>query len=530
MENTITSPRRFFLLPAKLDRFLIFTVVALFAAYKLHDFSEPFAYGHARWSDAYLYWFGMMHLDLGLHTTMLMNVEGIMDTGELIYYRSIGPLEGMVHALFIYMFNGAHWAVRIPPLIGTFIIFHGLFKINRRFSGLETGVILALLFFTSPFILKYGSSDAGFLSLPLSLGVLGWLSYLRFLENDRPVFIYSSMACFAIGVLSNWQAGFMALPVFIHILLFKRPFSWSITKLAVFCCLMLFAIGAVLLQQGVVTGDYYYPIKRVVERSAAVDNMGDSLTWLRLLTVQARRAIDYFGLATCFFFLYWLARNLISSTLWKGASGWIFSFVLTGLFYGFLFRNAAFIHDFLMLPFLPGVMLGATAGVFVLYSDLNLVLPSSRKRQYLTSTLPIAALLALQLYMGVHSAVIFEEKETTDIANGEASVALYLSETLSDKHLLVADRSSGYHPTSSSKGEIFGNLKPHLAYLTRRPVRYIRNNQDLEELLDQNASTGKIITLVKLNHGPFAGSVKVPEKWVMERHDFSTGSILFLKY
>ncbi len=43
------------LVTSRANRFLIGMVIITYIVYKIHDFTEPFAYGHARWSDATFY-------------------------------------------------------------------------------------------------------------------------------------------------------------------------------------------------------------------------------------------------------------------------------------------------------------------------------------------------------------------------------------------------------------------------------------------------------------------------------------------
>ena len=511
----------------RIGHVVILAAVLAFLAYKLHDFTEPFAYGHARWSDAYLYWFGMMHCDLGYAATGFLNTEGITGSGELIHYRSIGPLEGIVHSLFLCLTDGALWAVRVLPLLASLALLALLTGIQRRFRDGGNPAVLAVLLLASPFLLKYGTSDAGFWALPLTLGTAGWYLYLRFLAQGRQALLNLSILCFTLGVFANWQAGFMGLPVFLHIALSPLPWRRKLGTLALFAGGIALATAIVLLHQGLVTGDYLYPFRRVLERSEGVDPTGGSIGWGELLMLQLRRFADYFGPVAALLAGYWFIDSAIRRTLFRDGNGWTLSFLATGLFYGFLFRNAAYIHDFLIAGFLPGFMLAAAGGADLFYRHLGKFHPRAWKGG--AGAAALGLLLTAHVAIGVRSAAMFETSEARDLTRGEASVALYLARHLGEQQILAADWSSGYHRTMGSDGRVYANLRPHLAYLTRRPVRFVDTPAALGALLEEAGAAGKEVVLVQLQKGAASEVLPVPGAWIAGSHRFDQGRILTLR-
>lgn len=506
----------------------IYTItLLLFLIYKFHDFTEPFAYGHTRWTDATMYWFGMMHLDLGLWRTKLMNIEGITDTGQFIYYLSVGSLEGILHSFMLYIFGSEPWAVRVIPLLSTILNLIILTLIGRKFFGTKCYIYISVIYLSCPFILKYGSSDVGFLSIPMSLGLLGWLSYFVFLEKKHQIYLTICMLCFSFGIFSNWQSAFMGLPIFFHVLFSQEPSSWKIKNLSMFSVFILIPFISILVHQGLITGDFYYPFKRVVERSKSADNIGLTLSWGRLFLLQIARGWQYFGQITCIFFLYWVIKLVICKTNRNNQNFWIIAFILTGSFWGFIFKNAAFEHDFLMLAFLPGIILAATSGALELKEDLRTLFTNLKMK--LLSNTAVYILLILHLGLGVRSAVFFEEQEKQDLNNGEASVPFFLKEKLKDHDILVADDSSGYHEIISSDGTAFGNLKPHLAYLTRRPVRFVESTEGLEKLIHQMQKNNMEGFFVQLNNNLFSKKVKPPTPFAQPVYNFAGGTVFSLK-
>jgi len=496
-------------------------VIITYIVYKIHDFTEPFAYGHARWSDATFYWFGMMHLDLGYTVTKFMNVEGIMDTGELIFYKSIGPLEGVFHSFFLSIFNGSPWAVRVIPLFCTLLNFFLLANIANRFFGSKCYLYLVILYFSCPFIIKYGSSDVGFFSIAISLGLTGWICYLEYFLNKNSSYIYLSIMLFSIGILFNWHSAFMGLPIYFHILFGQQLIVEKIKVLTIFSLAIIVGFFSVIIHQGFVSNDFFYPLIRVMERSKSVDGAGLSISWWDLIVRQAMRAWQYFGQIVCILVAYWLVKLVIFRGYKKIENQWVIGFIFSGIFLGFLIKNAAYNHDYLMLGFLPGVILAAVSGGLQLTEDLSKV---SKKISYFI----ISLLLIAHLALGMKSAKYFEGQEQQDLLNGEASVALFLEKRLTKKSILAGDFSSGYHKIADSKGVFFENLKPHLSYLTRRPVRFVESTEMLNKMR-RELEGQKEIVFIQLSSGPDAGNIKVPKNWAYEIYPFDSGTVFFLK-
>lgn len=512
------------MLTATLKNYSIYIVfLIIYLIYKLHDFTEPFAYGHARWSDAYFYWFGMMHLDLGFLKTQFMNVEGMTGAGELIYYRSAGSMEGVMHAFMLYLFNAEPWAVRVIPLFFTIAHLVVLTIIGRKLVGPKCALFVALLYLLCPFIIKYGSCDT-FGSISVFFGLSGWLGYLIFLEKNKRKYLIWALLLFSVGIPFSWKSGFMALPIFFHIFFWEKEILIKVKWLSLFSTLIIAPFFLILLHQGIVTEDYFYPVRRVLERSKSVDDVGLSLSWGRLFFHQIERGWQYFGQITCLLFLYWLVKLIFINKFRTSENLWILAFFLSGIFYGFVFKNAAYIHDYLMMGFLPGLILAATSGALEIKKDVKKYLDFTSAN--LISTFVVFSFFIIHIAIGYRSAVYFEEQKRKDLENGEATVAFFLKENLKDSDLLIADYSSGYHPVDSADGKTYGNLKPHLSYLTRRPVRFVKTNNDLKQLTDEIQKNDLRGYYVRLDN-EHSNSVIV-DNYYKVVHDFNGGKVFLL--
>lgn len=504
---------------------LAFLVAAAFLLYKLHDIGEPFAYGNARWSDAFLYWFGMSHCDLGFRGTMLANVEGFAGDSPF-FYRSVGPLSGLAHSMFLCMADGAYFAVRIIPLLSVFLSLFLLLQIYAAMFGRENGgrriLYLGLLVLGSPFFLKYGASDVGFWALPITLGLGGWLLYIWFLEQGKIRYLLFSLACFGVGLLSSWHAGVMALPVFVHIAFLDKSWRWRLRVFISFAMVLGFSTGLILLHQGLVSGDFLYPFKRALDRSGSTNLYGAEIAWGELLVRQGRRIFDFFGPVSSMLAAYWVGSLLLRRRRVEHGDLWILAFVLTGLFFGFLLRNAAYIHDYLIVGFLPGLFLAALRGVTFLVDD------AARISRYLSvrwlAAVPLVLLFSLHGALAVKAAAHFEANEKNDLEIGEATVAAFLAQTLTDTDMLATGPSAGYAVVGAS-GVTYGKMKPHLSYLTRRPIRFVGATAELATLIAEATAQRRRLVFVQLDYGPFAGSIQPAVNAALTEYQFEGGIV-----
>ncbi|MDA9981316.1 hypothetical protein N9H39_00955 [Gammaproteobacteria bacterium] len=508
-----------------LELTIVVISIGAFLLYKLHDLTEPFAYGHTRWVDATFYWFGMMHVELGLDMTGMMNVEGFTENDELFYYRSFGPLTSLAHAGLLYVFNGEPWAVRIFPLLANLLNLVLLSRLGVMWLGQRSIVYLTVLYLGSPFLLKYGASDAGFLSFSMTLGLGGWVLYHRFLENGRRSILYCSLICFAVGVGFSWQAGFMALPIYLHMLFGNHPIAEKRRQIALFSLLMAISILTVLVHQGVVTGDYLYPLRRVLERSDANVATG-TISWVGLVEIQGGRMWGYFGPVVCILSGYWLIRRVFKPALWSVEDIWIGGLFLTGSFLGLFIKQAAFYHDYLMLGFAPGLMLAAAAGGMDIKKDIGSLFTGKRLRN--VGWVVASVLLIIHAALAIKSARYFEIQEQNDLNGGEAQVAYYLRDSLPANAVLVSDASSGYHTMVSTDNKVYGNLRPHLAYLTRRPVRFVESVAELERVLFETRQTGRVVAIVQLDYGNNAGGLNIPSEWIVTSQSFGKARVVLV--
>lgn len=509
-----------------------------FLAYKLHDLQEPFAFGHARWADAYTYLFARSHLDLGLASTLGLNVEGITASREPIFYLSGPPLGGLIQAVVVALLGGEFWTVRILPFLFTFMALALIAALAYRLRGPLSAPTAILLFVGIPFVLEYGSSNEGHQVFALVAGLAGYLCYSRFLDSGRWRMLVLSATCFVCGLAFNWLAGFMALAMLAH--LWLQPMAWRIKIIATIITGA--ALGLIeltlLFQQYIVTGSFLYPLLRALERGGMVE--GDVVSWGSLIEIQTYRYWGYFGPVVTALSIYWLARCLLPRPNWQTYDGWAVLLWSPGLVYGFLLRDAAYNHDFLMLGFLPGAVFMATLGFNRLMEDLGRI-TADRPFGRIISVMAAVFLLGTHAAVAIRSAQNFETQEHTDLTNGGARIALYLKD-LSAKHVIVADWSlSMASRVDSVTGYRYASLWPYIDYLVRRPVRVVRDIHELRSLLCEVAESGNKLVLlqqkqrqgsesqrIRIVDGVPVGRVDLPAAWVAQQIAFDQISVIHL--
>lgn len=512
---------REYYLVKKTEILVILATVMVFVGYKSHDINEPYAYGHTMFIDADAFWHGVAHLDLGIRKTGLLNVWGVTEAKEPIFYLSYGPLVGIGDGLLMYVFGREFWTVRLQPFLGNLMFMMLLMVLTVRIHQKAAIPYLVVLFLACPYLVKYGTSHVGYFATSMTFGLIGYVSYFRFGESGNHRWLYTTFIAFAIGLGFSWQPGFMALPVFVHIAMARRPVVWRVRTLVIFSGIMLASVAAILIHQGLITGDYFHPFSRLVARSKSTVG-ARSIGWLDLAAVQGNRFWELYGPVLSILSGFWFLRWLVSPRQWSGKSTWIVALAGAGLFLGFFLKNSAFIHDFTLLAMSPGVFLAGAAGAVELQ---RLARDSRFGRMGLRFAVP--ALLLLHVAIGVRSAQSFEEKEAADLDNGLARVAFFLRDRVPESAILIADATSGYSKQLPDGREV-GLLMPSYSYLARRPVWYAGSIEALKAIMGTARDRGVGAVLVHVDRRQAAG-VDPPSDWVSETHRFGTARILFLK-
>jgi len=516
-------------LPAALAPFihwlawLALLALAGFAGYKLHDLFEPLAFGHPRWSEAYIYWFARAHLDLGLATTAGLNVEGVTASGQPIFYLSHPPLAGLMQAVMVNWLGGEFWTVRVLPLLFNLINAGLLALLAWRLAGALAAPVAVILLLGMPFILEYGSSNESYQVFAMTAGLSGYLIYLHFLVNRRWLTLLAALGCFALGLGFTWLSGFMALAMLAHLWLQELDLRSKLLASLLAGAVLGAAALLLLAQQGLATGDFLYPFKRAMERSNAP--AGLVVTWASLLKVQSARYFGYFGPIVSALTAYWLLRRLAPKPDWRAVDTWALLIWMPGLVYGFLLRDVAHQHDFLMLGFAPGAALMATLGLMDLLRDGDRLLRG--RRTYLA--LLLAAVLGLHAVGAVRSAKNFEEQEALDLARGAARTAFHLRD-LPAATLLAADPTARMAVLRDAvDGADYVSLLPYLDYLVRRPVRAVDDLASLRTLTCTATNSGRPLVVLQTGTARARSRLSIPPEWVQASHQFDQVSAVHIK-
>lgn len=487
--------------------------VALFLVYKLADLHEPFAFGHARWADAYAYIFARAHLDFGLSRTFGLNVENVTLSGEPIFYLSGPPLGGLLQALIVNLLGGEFWTIRVLPLLFTLVNVWLIALLVRRNSTGVTAPLAIMLVLGMPFVLEYGSSNEGLQGFAIAAGLAGYLSYMRFLSNTHWASLLISAICFALGMGFNWLSGFMAMAMLAHLWLQPLSLRTKVIASALTGVALSFVVFILLIQQGMATGEFLYPFKRALQRVGAAQ---DVVGWGELIELQLRRYWGYFGPVVSVLSLYWLLRRIFPKPNWGPRDTLAILIWVPGLVYGFLLRDAAYHHDFLLLGFLPGAAFMSTMGLLMLITDLDQAKVRPWKQRL--AGVVVVLLLGLHAVGAVRSAQNFERQEQQDLVEGGARLAWHLKD-MPVGIPLVADRSVviGLRVDRLTK-EQYGSLWPFIDYLVRRPVRIVQNMEDLRGLLCKGK--GGILIQESRSAESAGKRIQVPTEWVAKRSEF----------
>lgn len=495
-----------------------------FIAYKLHDIQEPPAFGHPRWSESYVHWFAFAHVHLGLDVTNGLNVEGITGSGQPIYYLSHPPLAGLLQALIIALFDMEVWAVRILPLICTLLNAALAGLIARRLTDEPTGILTTILFLGMPFTLEYGSSNESYQVFAMTAGLYGYLSYMRFLDEQRFRYWIASLCALSLAMGFTWLGGFMGACVVGHLLCQNIPLQVKFKATGLGAILLGSTALLLLIQQGLATGDYLYPFKRALQRSATPQSISAGITWGALLQLQLTRYFSYFGPITSILTAYWLVRS-VGPGRWGKADTFAVTIWLPGIVYGFLLRDVAQQHDFLLLGFGPGAAIMAAFGLRQIACDSSALIG----RQSTIPMLLTLLLLGLHAIIAVRSAHSFEAQEARDLKSGAARVPFYLRDLPSNTLLAAAPNARMAVRSDKLDGAEYVSLQPYLDHLVHRPVRAANSSSDILALMCEASAHHRPVALLQTSTSRKHGQIEIPGDWIERQATFDQVHILHMR-
>ncbi|OGV94580.1 hypothetical protein A3A66_00980 [Microgenomates group bacterium RIFCSPLOWO2_01_FULL_46_13] len=354
--------RKFFM--TWLSRIDIKLLIVLLAgmAVLTRGITKPFI-GHHDWNGVQYGAMGRNYLRYGVLLTKLGQVEngGVVASEEFAYNTHYPPTLPLLLAGSFWTLGVSEWSARLVAVGFSILGLWGVYRLAESIIGKNSGWLAALFMLVTPMWRYFGKMPV---HEPLITAVAVWVvyGYQRWRSGRlkwRWLFLGVILAQ-AIG----WPGYYLAPLLFTYDWWrYQRPDFHSFLPLALAA---LGQFGLHLVQTRFLTGSWLggglveifkFRFNLLTEGQRDIY----SLTWAKFLRQEFLWIHVYFTKVQVFLAsLGGLGWGL--SAVRRSKSGLIGLILVYGVTHAFVFRNAAFIHDYLLFYLAPGIALAATLG------------------------------------------------------------------------------------------------------------------------------------------------------------------------
>ncbi len=272
-----------------------------------------------------MYW-GQVAKNFALNGPLVTRFAMDLGGGNLNFH--FFPTFTLIWATFFKLFGVANWVSRLLAIsfsLGSLLVFY---KIAAKFFDTKTAITACLLWIATPMFIYFGKMPVH--EIPLMFFVLQ--AFWFYLTNNFRGTVVSGL----LAMLITWS-GFFLVPV----LVLSNKRYWILIPIAIGL------FGLHLTHDYIVTGD---PLGGGLKEIFLMRTSGGNLSWyLWYLKTLASWAWAYFFL---------LIPISIIGLIFK-PNKILGLFLLFGLFYPVVFRDAASRHDYLLIYFWPFICLSA---------------------------------------------------------------------------------------------------------------------------------------------------------------------------
>ncbi|MDP2632583.1 MAG: glycosyltransferase family 39 protein [Candidatus Curtissbacteria bacterium] len=374
--------------------FLILTFATIILSINLN---KPF-YGHHDWNAAWYSTFARNFVNYGFLTTKFGSVMsgGPTEPNDFTYFTHYPPMLPVLIGISFKIFGVHEWSARIIPLIFSLWTITMVYILGLRFFGKQVAILAAAISGVLPIVIYFGKMPVQEV-LTIAPVLLSVLFYFDFFKKPTTRNLFKLAASLIFSHLINWPGYYVTPLFFIHYILlaptknrlprpkgqgllflaqnslhirnkFSNFFAQNRLRTAIIfpaISLCMFALHA--LHLAILTGN---PLGGgMIDVLLFRLNLSEKpldFTTFNFLKQQFFLIIAYFTKPIIFLSsitILWIISNVKK---WK-KSLQIQLFIILGVFgilHNLIFRNMAFIHDYMIIYLWPFIALSSSFGLF----------------------------------------------------------------------------------------------------------------------------------------------------------------------
>lgn len=339
------------------------------------NLNKPFI-GHHDWNGVWYSNFARNFTKYGLIKTKLGSVMNydLAERQEFKFFTHYPPLLPILMYLSFRIFGVHEWSARIVPLIFSLGTITAIYFLGIRVFDIKTAILASSIASIFPIMIYFGKMPVQEV-LVLGPVLLSIILYFNFQKNGTTKNLLILIVSLSFSHLINWSAYYVTPLFFIHYLFFgksKNKFKIALI-FPVFSFIMFFVH---ILHTFVLTGEFFGGgiIDTLLFRLNISQKPLD-YTVIKFIILQARLLTIYFSkpiLILSLIAVFWIAREFFSKRKVSLQGQLLIMLGAFGIIHNAVFRNMAFIHDYMIIYALPFFALSASSGFFLLLGKVNI--------------------------------------------------------------------------------------------------------------------------------------------------------------
>lgn len=347
---------------------LIFTTILLSI-----NISKPF-YGHHDWNGAHYSNIARNLVKYGLLETKFGSVtnSGIVEKENFLYFTHYPPILPISLYIAFIIFGVSEASARLVPIAFTILSIFSVYVLTKNYFDKKTAILASFIYSIFPITIYFGKMPVQEV-LVIPFVVFSIFFYFNFFKNPNKSNFLKIFIFLALSHLTNWPGYYVTPLFFLHFLLFaKVKNKFAVASTFPFFSVFMFSVHA--FHAYILTGEFLGG--GLLDAALFRLNLSSSpanYSTLNFLINQLRMLVIYFtrpALVLSGVLLISLFFNI--SKIKKDIPLQIIAMLgIFGITHNVVFRNMAFIHDYMIIYLSPFFAISASYSFFQIASKFK---------------------------------------------------------------------------------------------------------------------------------------------------------------
>jgi 4-amino-4-deoxy-L-arabinose transferase-like glycosyltransferase len=331
--------------------------------------------GHHDWNSA---WHGIAARNMDRYGLLQVRFASVMNAektepSNFVYFTHYPPLVPIFVYLSIETFGIHNWSIRLVPVIFTLLTVAIIYLIADKFFDKRIALLSSIISSIFPITLYFSRIPThDIIAMPFVLASIFF--YFNFFKTPTKKNVFILFTTLLLSHLTHWSGYYTTPLFFIHFLLFaKQKNKILVSVLFPAFSIIMFSLHMIHLIW--LTGDPFGGgLISILKNRLNLAQKPLGYSEINYIKLESRLLAIYFtrpALILALIGLYACLKNILKNKITEKESI-IIMLATIGVLPIALFRNLAYVHDFIVISNLPFFAIGAAYGTFKLFKKLKL--------------------------------------------------------------------------------------------------------------------------------------------------------------